>query len=57
VTGSTIQLSAGSTTEVQSSISFSPDYTRVSISPLAPLPLSTVMTVAINGVTSGRASR
>jgi hypothetical protein len=52
VTGSTIQLSAGSTTEVPSSISFSPDYTRVSIIPLAPLPLSTVMTVAINGVTS-----
>ena len=52
VTGSTIQLSAGSTTEVPSSISFSPDFTRVSITPLAPLPPSTQMTVTINGVTS-----
>ena len=52
VTGSTIQLSGGSTTEVPSSISFSPDYTRVSITPLAPLPASTQMTVTINGVTS-----
>src|SRR6266853_1293838 len=52
VTGSSIQLSGGSVTEVPSSISFSPDYTRVSIVPQAPLPLSTVMTVAINGVTS-----
>ncbi len=52
VTGSTIQLSAGSTTEVPSSINFSPDYTRVSITPLAPLPPSTQMTVTINGVTS-----
>ena len=49
---STIQLSAGSTNEVPSSISFSPDYTRVSIVPQAPLPPSTVMTVAISGVTS-----
>ncbi len=52
VTGSTIKLSAGSTTEVPSSISFSPDYTRVSVVPQAPLPPSTVMTVAISGVTS-----
>ena len=52
VTGSTIQLSAGATTEVPSSISFSPDYTRVSIVPQAPLPPSTLMTIAINGVTS-----
>jgi len=52
VTGSTIQLTAGSTTEVPSSISFSPDYTRASITPLAPLPPSTQMTVTINGVTS-----
>jgi large repetitive protein len=52
VTGSTIQLSAGATNEVPSSISFSPDYARVSIVPQAPLPLSTLMTVAINGVTS-----
>jgi len=52
VTGSTIQLSAGSTNEAPSSISFSSDYTRVSIVPQAPLPPSTVMAVAINGVTS-----
>ena len=52
VTGSTIQLSAGATTETPSSISFSPDYKRVSITPQAPLPQSTQMTIAINGVTS-----
>ena len=52
VTGSTIQLSAGATTETPSSISFSPDYMRVSITPQAPLPPSTQMTIAINGVTS-----
>jgi hypothetical protein len=52
VTGSTIQLSAGSLTEVPSSISFSPDYTRATITPLAPLPPSTQMTLVINGVTS-----
>jgi large repetitive protein len=52
VTGSTIQLTAGTTTEVPSSISFSPDFTRVSVTPQAPLPPSTVMTYAINGVTS-----
>ena len=52
VTGSTIQLSGGSITEVPSSISFSPDYTRVTITPQAPLPPSTQMTIAINGVTS-----
>jgi methionine-rich copper-binding protein CopC len=52
VTGSTIDLSAGSTNEVPSSISFSPDYTRVTITPQAPLPPSTQMKVAINGVTS-----
>jgi hypothetical protein len=52
VTGSSIQLSAGSTNEVPSSISFSPDYTRVSVTPNAPLPPSTQMTVTINGVTS-----
>jgi len=52
VTGSTIQVAAGSTIEVLSSISFSPDTTRVSIVPEAPLPPSTVITVTINGVTS-----
>ena len=52
VTGSTIQLSGGSVTETPTSISFSPDYTRVTITSQAPLPPSTVMTIAINGVTS-----
>ncbi|HSZ60871.1 MAG TPA: Ig-like domain-containing protein [Terriglobales bacterium] len=52
VTGSTIQLTSGSTTEVPSSISFSPDYTRVSIIPQAPLPPSSQMTLTISGVTS-----
>ena len=54
VTGSTIQLSAGSTIEVPSSISFTSDYTRTMIIPQAPLPSSTSMTIAISGVTSGR---
>src|ERR1019366_3996057 len=52
VTGSTIQLTGGSATEVPSSISFTPDYTRVMIVPQAPLPPSTAMTLAVNGVTS-----
>ncbi len=39
-------------TETPSSISFSPDYTRVRIVPQAPLPPSTAMTLAVNGVTS-----
>src|SRR5208337_3558530 len=52
VTGSTIELSAGATTEVPSSISFNSSYTRVSVVPQAPLPPSTQMTFAISGVTS-----
>ncbi len=52
ISGSTIQLSGGSVTETPSSISFTPDYTRVTIVPQAPLPPSTVMTLAVNGVTS-----
>jgi hypothetical protein len=52
VTGSTIQLSGGSVTEVPSSISFTPNYTRVTVVPQAPLPLNTVMTLAVKGVTS-----
>jgi large repetitive protein len=52
VTGTTIQLSGGTVTEVLSSISFTPDYTRVTVVPQAPLPPSTVMTLAVNGVTS-----
>jgi hypothetical protein len=52
VTGSTIQLSAGTTIETLASISFSADYKRVTITSQAPLPASTVMTIAINGVTS-----
>src|SRR4029077_14274477 len=52
VTGSSIQLSAGSTIEVPSSISFTTDYPRTMIIPLAPLPSSTSMAIAISGVTS-----
>ena len=52
VTGSTIDLTAGATTEVPSSIAFNSTYTRVSITPQAPMPPSTQMTVTINGVTS-----
>jgi len=52
VTGSTIQLSGGSITEVPASISFSPDYTQVAIVPQAPLPSSTQMAIAISGVIS-----
>jgi len=52
VTGSTIALSGGSTTEMPSSIAFTPDYKRVTITPQAPLPASTQMAIAINGVTS-----
>ena len=52
VSGSTIQLTGGSVTEVPSSISFTPDYTRVTIVPQAPLPPSTAMTLAVNAVTS-----
>jgi hypothetical protein len=51
VTGSSIQLSGGSVTEVPSSISFTPDYTRTMIVPQAPLPSSTQMAIAISGVT------
>jgi hypothetical protein len=51
VTGSSIQLSGGSVTEVPSSISFSTDYTRTMIVPQAPLPSSTQMAIAIGGVT------
>jgi large repetitive protein len=52
VSGSTIQLSGGSVTEVPSSVSFTPNYTRVTVVPQAPLPPSTVMTLAVKGVTS-----
>jgi hypothetical protein len=52
VTGSSIQLSGGSVTEVPSSISFTPDYTRVTVVPQAPLPPSTAMTLTVKGVTS-----
>jgi large repetitive protein len=52
VTGSTIALTGDSTTEVPSSIAFTSNYTRVTISPQAPLPAGTQMAIAINGVTS-----
>jgi hypothetical protein len=52
VTGSSIQVSGGSVTEVPSSISFTTDYKRTIIVPQAPLPSSTSMAIAISGVTS-----
>ncbi|HSZ63618.1 MAG TPA: Ig-like domain-containing protein, partial [Terriglobales bacterium] len=52
VTGSSIQLSGGSITEVPSSISFTTDYKRTIVVPQAPLPPSTQMSIAIGGVTS-----
>jgi hypothetical protein len=52
VNGSSIQLSGGSVTEVPSSISFTTDFARAMIIPQAPLPSSTQMAIAINGVTS-----
>jgi hypothetical protein len=52
VTGSSVQVSGGSITAVPSSISFTPDFKRTTIIPQAPLPPSTQMAVAINGVTS-----
>jgi hypothetical protein len=52
VTGSSIQVSGGSVTAVPSSISFTPDFTRTTIIPQAPLPSNTQMTIAVNGVTS-----
>ena len=52
VTGSSVQVSGGSITEAPSSISFTPDFTRTTILPQAPLPSGTQMAVAINGVAS-----
>jgi HEAT repeat protein len=52
VTGSSIQLSGSSVTEVPSSISFTTDYTRTIIIPQAPLPSNRQMAIAISGVTS-----
>ena len=51
VTGSTIMISGASQTVVPSSISFNAGNTAVTITPQAPLPAGTLMTVAINGVT------
>jgi large repetitive protein len=53
VNGTSIQLSSISTgTIAPASISFTPDFTRVMITPQAPLPATTQMTITINGVTS-----
>jgi hypothetical protein len=52
VTGSTIKFTGNSTTLVPSSISFTPDYTTVTILPQAPLPAGAAMTITINGVQS-----
>ena len=51
VNGSTIQISGGSQTEVPSSITFDSTGTLVTITPQAPLPVNTQMTIKINGVT------
>jgi hypothetical protein len=50
VTG--ISVSGSGTTLVPSSVSFSPDYTTVSIVPITPLPASTAITITISGVQS-----
>jgi hypothetical protein len=50
VDGTTVKLSAGTTTEMPASIQFDSTGTMVTITPLAPLPDSTVMTIAISGV-------
>jgi hypothetical protein len=52
VTGSTIQVTGASMTAVPSSISFSPDFTQVTIIPEAPLPASATITITISGVQS-----
>src|SRR6202020_2292664 len=52
VTGSSLQLSGGSVTQTPSSISVTPDLTRTTIIPQAPLPSTTQMAIAVNGVTS-----
>jgi hypothetical protein len=51
VNGSTIQISGAGQTEIPASITFDTTGTIVTISPLMPLPASTQITVAINGVT------
>jgi hypothetical protein len=50
VTG--ISVSGSGTTLAPSSVSFSPDYTTVSIVPITPLPASAAMTITISGVQS-----
>ena len=51
VTGSTVSITGGAQTVVPASISFNSTLTEAIITPLAPLPGSTVMTITINGVT------
>jgi hypothetical protein len=51
VTGTTIQVSGGGTTSVPASISFTNNNQRVEITPQAPLPASTAMTLTVSGVT------
>ncbi len=51
ITGTTIKVSGGSMTVMPSSISVDPTGTLVTITPQAPLPATTVMTIAVNGVT------
>jgi hypothetical protein len=51
VNGSTVQLSGGGQTLMPASISFTNNNQTVEITPQAPLPVSTLMTLTISGVT------
>ena len=51
VTGATVSVSGGGMTSVPASISFSGNNTVVHITPEAPLPASTAMTLTVSGVT------
>ena len=50
VNGTTVQISGGAQTVIPLSISFDTTGSMVKITPLAPLPPSTLMTVTVNGV-------
>ncbi len=51
VTGATIKVTGGGQTVIPISMSFTRGNQAVSITPEAPLPISTVMTIAVSGVT------
>ena len=52
VTGSTVHISGGSQTVMPVSISFDSTFTTATITPQAPLPANTLMTISISGVTN-----